>query len=292
MNTKQSALIGNPTDHSVSDIMFHALINNTELQYTYQHNKMSVATSEIKNTLEMLVKKNYVGLNVTLPYKRLVMEYVNKLDSTAADIGAVNTIKINSGDLIGYNTDWIGLYKPIVIHSQKDNPTICIFGTGGASRAAIYAAKKISDDVYVLYRDYPKVSHATQDLFNKQKELGISLLPYVDVKDIVDKSDIIIHTTSTGMKGSETETPFNIDTLQDVNLKGKLFIDAVFNPVKTTLLQFFFNNGAKTIDGLWMMIYQGIFALSIWLDEPMHIKNSDLIKIHRLLKETISCERN
>ncbi|MGR5911301.1 hypothetical protein ACT7C4_29220 [Bacillus pacificus] len=74
--------------------------------------------------------------------------------------------------------------------------------------------KKISNNVYVLYRDHPNISDSTQDLLNKQKALQITLLPYSDVKGIVDKSDIIINTTSTGMKGNVAKAPFNIDLLK------------------------------------------------------------------------------
>ncbi|HDR4765566.1 TPA: shikimate dehydrogenase [Bacillus thuringiensis] len=287
MKEKYSALIGNPVAHSVSDIMFSELINSAGFDCNYRHDKIKVLSNELKDTLELLSKKKYVGLNVTLPYKRSVMELIDELDLTAVNVGAVNTIKINSNGFVGYNTDWIGLHKPILINSKKDNPTVCIFGTGGASRAAIYAAKKISNNVYVLYRDYPNISDSTQDLLNKQKALKITLLPYSDVKEIVDKSDIIINTTSTGMKGNVANSPFNIDLLKDVNLQEKLFIDAVFNPVETILLQFFSNNGAKVVDGLWMMLYQGILALSIWFDKDIDIKHSELIKIHKLLTEAI-----
>ncbi|HDR8072394.1 TPA: shikimate dehydrogenase [Bacillus cereus] len=287
MKKTLSALIGNPIEHSVSDVMFSALISSNERHYNYHHDKINVSPSQLKNTLVMLLEKKYIGLNVTLPYKRSVMEFINELDLTAAEIGAVNTIKINSDGLVGYNTDWVGLHKPILIHSKTDNPIICIFGTGGASRAAIYAARKTSNNVYVLYRDAPNVSDSTQDLLHRQKELGITLLPYVDVKNTVDKSDIIINTTSTGMKNNIIQTPFNIKLLDDVNMKDKLFIDAVFNPVETTLLQFFASNGAKTVDGLWMMIYQGVLALSIWLEKDIKIKDADLIEIHKLLTEDI-----
>lgn len=287
MKEKYSALIGNPVAHSVSDIMFRELIHSAGFDCNYRHDKIKVLTNELKDTLELLSKKKYVGLNVTLPYKGSVMELIDELDLTAANIGAVNTIKINSNRLIGYNTDWIGLHKPILINSKKDNPAVCIFGTGGASRAAIYAARKISNNVYVLYRHYPNISDSTQDLLNKQKALKITLLPYYDVKEIVDKSDIIINTTSTGMKGNVVKSPFNLDLLKDVNMQEKLFIDAVFNPVETILLQFFSNNGAKIVDGLWMMLYQGILALSIWFDKDIDIKHSELIKIHKLLTEAI-----
>lgn len=287
MEEKYSALIGNPVDHSVSDILFNELVYSAGLYHNYHHKKINVGNTELKKTLELLLRKKYIGLNVTLPYKQSIVQFMDELDSTAAQIGAINTIKINNDGFVGYNTDWVGLYKPILLNSRKENPNICIFGTGGASRAAIYAAKKFSNNVYVLYRNSPHISNSTLDLLNKQKELKINLFPYSNVKSIVDKSDIIINTTSTGMKGNFAKTPFNIDLLKGVNVQEKLFIDAVFNPVKTILLQFFSNNGAKVVDGLWMMIYQGILALSIWFDREVNIKDSELIEIHRLLTEVI-----
>ncbi|KXY72245.1 MULTISPECIES: shikimate dehydrogenase [Bacillus] len=288
MDIKCSALIGNPVNHSVSDIMFNALIHSSEFYYSYRHDKINVEPDKLEDTLAMLSRNKYVGLNVTLPYKRSIIKYVDQLDTTAAHIGAVNTIKINNNSLVGFNTDWFGLYKPLLIHSKKNEPVICIFGTGGASRAAIYAARKISNDVYVFYRESPNVSNSTQDLLQRQKDLRITLLPYRNVKDIVNRSDIIINTTSTGMKGNIETTPFNIEVLENINMKKKIFIEAVFNPVETTLGKFFTGSGAKTIDGLWMMIYQGILALSIWLERDIHIKNEDLKKIHKLLMEAIS----
>jgi len=288
MDIKCSALIGNPVDHSVSDIMFDALIHSSELYYSYRHDKINVDPDELKDILSMLSQRKYVGLNVTLPYKRSIIEYIDNLDITAANIGAVNTIKINSKGLVGFNTDWFGLYKPLLTHSKKKEPVICIFGTGGASRAAIYAARKISNDVYVLYRNSPKVSDSTQDLLQRQHDLGITLLPYCNVKSVVDKADVIINTTSTGMKGNVDKTPFNIEVLENVNMKYKLFIDAVFNPVETTLGKFFASSGAKSVDGLWMMIYQGVLALSIWLERDININKEDFTKIHKLLMEVIS----
>ncbi|MGU3438772.1 shikimate dehydrogenase [Bacillus cereus] len=288
MEVKYSALIGNPIKHSVSDIMFKALITSSGFFCDYKHAKIAVSSEELKSTLEMLLKKEYVGLNVTLPHKQAIMKYINEVDVTAAHIGAVNTIKIKQDSLTGYNTDWIGLYKPMLFHSKKSKPMICIFGTGGASRAAIHAAKKISEDVYVFYRTSPNISDSTRNLMHRQKELGVSLRSYCDVKDIVSKSDIIINTTSTGMKGNIAKTPFNIEILEDVNMKEKLFIDAVFNPVETALLQFFTNKGSKAIDGLWMMIYQGMAALSIWLERDISVENTELMKIHKVLMEAIS----
>lgn len=287
METKYSALIGNPVDHSVSDVLYKALITINTFDYQYQHNKLNVSPEELNHTLDMLSQKKYIGLNVTLPYKQSIMNYIHAVDSTAAHIGAVNTIKINHDDLIGYNTDWVGLYKPIITHTKKKKPIICIFGTGGASRAAIYAARKISDYVHVLYRNYPTISDSTYDLFNRQNEIGITLRPYSDVKEIVDMSDIIINTTSVGMKGKVATTPFNMKLLKDLSMKEKLFIDAVFNPIETRLLQFFSSHGAKTVDGLWMMIYQGIEALSIWLERDIHIPDKNLIQVHTLLKEAM-----
>jgi len=112
-------------------------------------------------------------------------------------------------------------------------------------------------------------------------------LDYSHVKDVVAKANIIINATSAGMVGKDA-TPFDLDLLDDINLKDKLFFDAVFNPTLTPLLKYFNSRSAVTIDGLWMMIYQGISALSIWLDIDINIADQELIRIHNLLEESIN----
>ena len=101
------------------------------------------------------------------------------------------------------------------------------------------------------------------------------------------QADIIINATSAGMVGKDS-TPFDLTKLTGVELKDKIFFDAVFNPLQTPLMQYFHSLGAATIDGLWMMIHQGVAALSIWLSEDIKISNQDLLRIHDQLKESIS----
>ena len=283
---KYSALIGNPTGHSVSHIMYEELANAAGLKDTYKHLKIDVKAEALPLVLSSFKQLDFVGINVTLPYKMEVMKYLDKVDETVNVLGAVNTVKFGA-DTIGYNTDWIGLTTPLLkkIANNKIR-SVAIFGTGGAARAAIYAATQIkANEIIVLYR----ASHTQDlgDLKTKAEAPGITLLDYSHVKDVVAKANIIINATSAGMVGKDA-APFDLELLDDINLKDKLFFDAVFNPTLTPLLKYFNSRSATTIDGLWMMIYQGISALSIWLDIDINIADQELIRIHNLLEESIN----
>jgi len=292
MKTIYSALIGNPVDHSVSDVLFGELfraLNYSDNTVEYEHRKINVKPENLKAAVQNLsLDGSCIGYNVTLPYKIEIVKYFDSLDKTSMEIGAVNTVNIKNQTSTGYNTDWIGLLVSIRKFTKTNNPKVCIFGSGGASRAAIYAAKQISDNIVVLYREYPNISSATRELIKKKDVLGIKLDTYANVKDIISGSKIIINTTSTGMIGVKDDAPFDLSLLNGIDLTKKLFIDAVFNPVNTPLIKYLNSNGANTVDGLWMMIYQATKALSIWLDREIIFNSLSLGEIHNKLEEAIN----
>jgi shikimate dehydrogenase len=283
---KYSALIGNPTEHSVSHIMYEELAIAAGVKQAYRHLKIDVVAKELPLALSSFKQLNFIGINVTLPYKMEVMQYLDEVDETVNALGAVNTISFGM-KTTGYNTDWIGIAIPIQnTIGDKKVGTVVIFGTGGAARTAIYAAKQLkAKEIIVLYRS----SHAQAlgDLADKSDEFGIKLLDYTHVKDAVTEANIIINATSAGMVGKDS-TPFDLTELDGVELKNKIFLDAVFNPLQTPLMRHFHSLEALTIDGLWMMIHQGVAALSIWLREDVKISNQDLLRIHDQLEDSIS----
>ncbi len=283
---KYSALIGNPTKHSVSHIMYEELTIAAGVKDAYRHLKIDVAAKDLPLALSSFKQLNFIGINITLPYKMEVMQYLDEVDETVNDLGAVNTVSFGI-KTIGYNTDWIGIAIPIQnIIGDKKVGTVVIFGTGGAARAAIYAAKQLkAKEIIVLYRS----SHTKDlgDLAVKSDEFSIRLLDYTHIKDAVAQANIIINATSAGMVGKDS-TPFDLTELDGVELKNKIFFDAVFNPLQTPLMRYFHSLGALTIDGLWMMIHQGVAALSIWLCEEIKISNQELLRIHDHLEDSIS----
>ena len=282
-----SALIGNPTDHSVSDILFEELVNAAGIAETYKHLKINVKPASLGESISALKLLGFCGANVTLPYKLDVLKYLDSIDPIIDEVGAVNTIAFGDKIIGGYNTDWIGFTEPIRKRlGDKRVESAVIFGTGGAARAAIYAAKQLkADNISVLFRD--EDNENLIDLRDKSNKLEIDLVNYNQITGVVDVADLIINATSTGMIGHDP-TPFDLNLLIGLDLKNKLFFDAVFNPVLTPLMKYFESQGAETIDGLWMMIYQALEALSIWLKTDISLSDEDLISIHKKLEEALS----
>ncbi len=281
-----SALIGKPTRHSVSHILYEQLMKAAKIEEPYKHLKIDVEPKDLAASLEAFKVLRFNGVSVTLPHKLAVMDYLDSIDDIARELGAVNTIKV-SDRLRGYNTDWIGISRPIkLLVNAPELTTTTIFGTGGAARAAIYASKQLgSKTINVVYRDEandPKLA----DLKNKEHEYGITLHPYAVVAELVNKSQLIINATSAGMIGNEP-TPFDLEVLSQVELKNKIFFEVIFNPLETCLIKYFRERGAVAIDGLWMMIYQGIEALSIWIEQPIVILPAQLEIIHTILKQEL-----
>lgn len=283
---KYSALIGNPTGHSVSHILYGELAKSVGLRSSYQHIRVDINRPELGSCVMAFHTLRFIGLSVTLPYKVEVVDLVDELDVAALEIGAVNTIKLGT-KRIGYNTDWRGITRSIErCVGPKQFAAVTIFGTGGAARAAIYASKQLgAQEINVLYRQ--PVSRATQVLMTQAGHLGIRLHQFSEVARCVDQSNLIINATSAGMIEKDP-LPFDLDALANVALSDKVFLDAVFNPLHTPLLEYFRLHGATGIDGLGMMIYQGIDALSIWLDCQVRPSDSDLQGIRQALESELA----
>jgi len=281
---KYSALIGNPTDHSVSYVLYRELAKAAGIHGFYQHIRVNIEPDELEQSLHAFNTLHFAGLNVTLPYKLDIMSYLDKLDPVVNELGAVNTIRLGDAT-IGYNTDWLGITGSIKQFGDKSQySSAVIFGTGGAARAAIYACKQLGvKKIQVVYR--LEASENTRKL-QELSSNNISLHSYSEVKSLIENSQLVINATSAGMVGKDS-TPFSLAMLDDVALEGKVFLDAVFNPLKTPLLTYFESKGATVIDGLWMMIYQGVGALGIWFDQKISADISDLTRIHDLLEKEL-----
>jgi shikimate dehydrogenase len=213
-----------------------------------------------------------------------VIPLLDYVDEVVKELGAVNTIKF-ADSTTGHNTDWVGIYKPVATLGYEIK-TVTIFGTGGAARAAIYATKCLgARKIYVHYRN-EEDNVKTENLKKRADTLGIELHTYDKVRENVEVSDLIINATSAGMVGEE-RLPFDLTQLADLTVSEKVYFDVVFNPLDTPLLRYFNEQGAHTIDGLWMMIYQGIAALEIWLDRKIELEDSLLEDIHSLLTKEL-----
>jgi shikimate dehydrogenase len=193
--------------------------------------------------------KNLKGMNVTIPYKEDVMPFLNKLDETAEEIGAVNTIKFTKrGDLKGYNTDVVGFESSIIPLLQKHHKNALILGTGGASKAIAYALKK----------------NKIKFKFVSRNPEGKKQISYESLsKEIIEKYTIIINSTPLGTSPNVEKCP---DIPYQFITSKHILYDLIYNPAITTFLAKGKEKGATIKNGLEMLKLQAEESWRIWND--------------------------
>lgn len=292
---KISCLIGDPVEHSISPILFREFSKIAKLEYS--HIKIKVNKNKPKsllNTLNAIKILDFVGLNVTLPYKRDVMNHLDELDDTARQIGAVNTIVHKDGYLKGYNTDAYGAIMTIEqnLRPIQQNDHIVVIGAGGAARAVLYEISKKTKHITIFNRGKKRIKQLEEDFNANNIPLDYHLLKQKDILfDEIVNANFIINTTSVGMSPNNQETLLSLSFLKEVNkqapIKDKLFFDVIFNPVETVFLknpkEYF---GSKTVGGMQMMIYQGIRAFNLWTG--IKLKNLDIKQIEDILNQSLN----
>lgn len=202
--------------------------------------------------LPLLISQNkdLVGLNVTIPYKEQVIEYLDVVDETAGEIRAVNTVKIKRLKdriiLAGFNTDAYGFYSSLIPHLEKEHKKALILGTGGASKAIAHVFKQLGIDYTFVSR-------------NPRKENHIS---YNDLEgNLIKSAKIIVNTSPLGTYPDIESCP---DIPYEYVTDKHLFYDLVYNPEMTRFLEKGSEKGAKTINGLQMLHLQAEKAWEIW----------------------------
>ncbi len=200
--------------------------------------------------------KEVLGFNITIPYKVKIRDEVIG-DEDVEKCGAVNCVKVNhnTGDFLGFNTDWKGIYNPLA--EKKINSAI-ITGAGGAARAACYALEKLSvDNVFLFNRSIEKAD-VLKKLFPKIQTFTLAT---IDDFLKVNQIDLIINTTPLGMNPNPwTSIPVTVETLKNC----KIVFDVVYKPLKTKLLVYAEKSGCKTINGLEMLVDQHVENVKIW----------------------------
>ncbi|TDD34752.1 shikimate dehydrogenase [Actinomadura sp. KC06] len=277
-----AALIGDPVEHSVAPVLhtYLAGLSGTSFQYL----KIRISRKDLGPSVAALRLLGFAGCNVTLPHKEDVGRHIDRLEEPALRCGAVNTIVFTPNESVGTNTDWIGIEKSLVFFGHPERAAgarAVILGSGGAARAAIYALQQLGyTKITVLYLEPPDAK--TARLLGQSERLGIETRPYADLERAVEAGDLVCNMTSAGMAGM-SRSPFDLSRLDGIDLAGKYFIDAVFNPVRTPLLQYFEQRGAVTVDGVWMTIFQGIPAFESWNSVKVRISKEQLYELHSVL---------
>ena len=245
---KKYSVIGNPIDHSLSPKLHNYWLkkNNIEANYT----KIKLEKSEIKNFIQEIKKQKIIGCNVTVPFKKTVIPYLDKLSPGSEQTQSVNTIISHDNLLVGHNTDIVGFQKAIQNTNYNfENKKILILGAGGVVPSIIFALNKMN----VL-----KIT-----ISNRTKEKAENLKNQFSNIDILEwgmaiNYDVIINATSLGLKNEI----INLDYLKTA--KNKLFYDVIYNPSETNFLKEGKKSGNQIENGKLMFVYQAFEAFKLW----------------------------
>ena len=257
-------LLGYPIKHSFSPIMHNAAFRELGISAEYQLFEKS--PSELNSFLKGMTSQDIFGLNVTVPYKERVLDFI-KLKSEQRyleNIGAVNTIVKTNNEFLGFNTDIAGFQRHL--HEQIDplGKRVALLGAGGASRAISYVlAKEGVEKISIFDIDKKKARSVVSmlgEIFPDFEILDVNSISELDIRN----KDILINATPIGLRESD---PCLIDSSL---LHKNLFVyGLIYNPSLTKLLCKAKKKGAKTANGLGMLLYQGVLSF-------MHFSGIDI----------------
>ena len=252
-------LIGDPVGHSMSPPMHNAAFEYLGLDFAYVpfNVKITALDEAIKGASALGIK----GLNVTIPHKIKVLEFLDVIDNPAELIGAVNTIKFDSGKITGYNTDGIGAVRALEEVVQVKDKKVLMVGAGGAARAVAFQLILSGIESITIINRTPEKALKLKNEIESKIDSNIFYGNLEILEKEISKADILINTTPIGMYPHINDTPLANASMMHSDL---VVNDLVYNPMDTVLLKEAEKAEAKTVSGLKMLLYQGAEAFKIW----------------------------
>jgi shikimate dehydrogenase len=251
---KMFGIIGDPIKHTLSPLLHNYWFEKYRIDANY-----SIISSEennLQNIIEQIKNKTLKGINVTLPYKQKIINFIDKIVNDAEITGSVNTLLLDKKNtVIGENTDVFGLQAAYLkeIDSSITQKALVI-GAGGVSPSVILSLQKSGvKQITITNRTQEKC------LFLKKKFSYLNVLPWNKLQSQVGNFDIIINATSLGLKNGQ-DFDFDFDKCKN----NATYIDTIYNPLKTKTFKFLEDKGIKVFNGLDMFIYQGQKSFYLW----------------------------
>jgi shikimate dehydrogenase len=272
-------VIGDPIEHTMSPAMHNAAFKTQGLDYVYLPFK--VQSLELRKAVEGIRGLNLRGVNVTIPHKVAVMKLLDKIDPLAEKIGAVNTIVNDGGILTGYNTDATGFLQTIKDSNiELTDIKVLLLGAGGAARAIGNILTREKARLTILNRKQElswAEELAARLTHNYKSEVKAGELTNENLKKALNGVDLVVNATSLGMSPEKDQTPVPAELL---SARMTVF-DIIYNPLQTRLLGEAEAAGAKTIDGLEMLVRQGAAAYEIWtaIKPPVDVMRQTVLSL-------------
>lgn len=267
-STNLFAVIGNPIAHSLSPNIHNAIFKKLNLNSVYC--AFNVQPNYISDFITSMRTLNIKGVNVTVPYKEILIDYLDESDSFVKDCGAVNTILNHDGIIKGYNTDGIGFLYVLehVLNLNLSEKNIVILGAGGTAKSIGFSLLTTSiSSLTLINRSLDKLERLKKSLTLKNSSIDISSVQLSDplVYDVLNDTDIIINTTSLGMKSTDSLLLQHMDWVSD----KKICLDVIYSPQETLFLKESRLRGALTLNGLSMLAAQAMYASNYFTEKSI-----------------------
>ena len=245
---KKYFVIGNPINHSLSPKLHNYWLKEKNIDAIYD--KKKIKEENLQNIISEVKEKKIDGINVTVPFKKAVIPFLDKLSTEAEQTQSVNTIILKDNNLEGHNTDIAGFAKAIKnLNFNLEDKKVFILGAGGVVPSIIFALNKMNVSKIIISNRTKKKAEDLKSQFN-----SLEILDWGDITDF----DVIINATSLGLN-KET---INLDFSKFGN--NKLFYDVIYNPVETDFLSKGKKFGNKAENGKLMFVYQAFESFKLW----------------------------
>ena len=246
---KKYVVIGNPIEHSLSPKLHNYWIKKNNISAVYE--KKKIDEDGLKSIIFEVKEEKISGINVTIPFKKAVIPFLDELSTEANETQSVNTIYLNNGKIIGHNTDAAGFELAIKYSKYNiNNKRIFILGAGGVVPSIIFSLNKMKTSKIILSNRTKEKAENLKDLFKY-----IEIVNWGEIPNF----DMIINATSIGLKEKD-EIKLDFSNIG----KDKIFYDIIYNPRETKFLKKAKDLGHRTENGKMMFIYQAHQAFTLW----------------------------
>jgi len=256
-------IMGNPVSHSLSPAMHNSAFEALGLNCAY----VPFPVSDVAGALTGFKALNVRGVSITIPHKQTVIPHLDTIDPVAKKIGAVNTLVINDGTVIGLNTDWLGANRALQECTPLEGKKILLLGAGGSARAIGFGLLEAGASILLASR----TPASGQDL---ARTLGCPWYPLNEIAEL--SADCLINATSVGMTPNSDTSLVPSQCLS----RYQAVMDIVYAPLETKLLRQAKEAGCKTVNGTAMLLYQGVAQFELWTGKkaPVEVMRKSLME--------------
>ena len=270
--TKLLGIIGNPVEHSLSPVMHNAAIASLGLDYVYV--PFPVKQNDLQAAITGFAAVNLQGFSITIPHKQQIIPMLEEITEDAANIGAVNTVWRTERGWKGTNTDAFGFVAALPNKERNWQELMpVVLGSGGAARAVIAGLSNLGcSQIHVVGRNADKLAQFYQSWQHAPNISSIlKIHTWDNLSSLIPAADLLVNATPVGMSPDTEASPVPVELMEKLKSTAIAY-DLIYTPNPTQFLKLAQAQGAVAIDGLEMLLQQGVAALEIWLQQPVPVE--------------------